>query len=227
MVSADGGTARPRPGQLSAEQVRRVRFDRTGLGRRGVSEDEVYAFLHRVGEELAARDAANTSLFEENRRLKEAMREWQARHSGPPQRTTERVSAEALTLMSRAQEQIDAQLAQADLVARQTVLRAQEQYEQIVAEARGRAHQDAERVAQQYRATAGTSYNPDQEQIRRQQVYLQALLQALDAVSAHLNATRQVFAVEVQNLAGAPVFPNSLPANAQHPQYRDPGTRTA
>jgi DivIVA domain-containing protein len=220
MVNADRGTPRPRPGQLSAEQVRRVRFDRTGLGRRGVSEDEVYGFLHRVAEELAARDAANTALFEENRRLKEAMRDWQARHSGPQPAGTERVSADAIAMMSRAQEQIDAQLAQADLVARQTVLRAQEQYEQIVAEARGRAHHEADRVAHQYRASAGTSYNPDQEQIRRQQVYLQALLQALDAVAAHLNATRQVFAVEVQNLAGTPVFPAGN-ASISHPLQRE------
>lgn len=192
--------------RLSAEQVRSVRFDRTPLGRRGVPEEDVYGFLHRVAEELTARDQANAALAEQNRRLKDAMRDWQARHGDDSAIVQQRVSADAVTLMARAQEQIDAQLAQADLVARQTVQEAQQKYEEIVSEARSRAHAEADRAAHQYRAAAGVNYSPDQERLRRQEVYLQALLQALDAVAAHLNATRQVFAVEVQNLTDPPVF---------------------
>jgi hypothetical protein len=47
---------------------------------------------------------------------------------------------------------------------------------------------------------------PLPEEVRRQQVYLNALLQALDAVAAHLDATRQVFAVEIENLSSSSVF---------------------
>lgn len=104
---------------------------------------------------------------------------------------------------------IDAQLAQADPVAGQTAQETQQRYEEIASEARSRAHEEADRVAHQYRATAGANYSADQEQLRRQDVYLKALLQALDAVASHLNATRHVFAVEVQHLTGPPVFPQA------------------
>lgn len=211
-ISRDGRDANSRRGgRLSAEQIRSATFDRTPIGRRGLPEDAVTGFLHRVAEELAARDQDVAVLAEQNRRLKGALRDWQADHGGEPA-PEQQVSAEAVTLMARAQEQIDAQLAQADLVAKQTVQQAQQRYEQIVTEARDRANREADRVAHAYRASAGTGYSADQEQLRRQQVYLQALLQALDAVAAHLNATRQVFAVEVQNLASPPVFASASPA---------------
>ncbi|WP_326558913.1 DivIVA domain-containing protein [Micromonospora sp. NBC_01796] len=67
--------------RLRPEQVRAVRFGRTRLGRRGLAEEQVYAFVRQVVDELIARDAAEASLREENTRLKGALREWQARHS--------------------------------------------------------------------------------------------------------------------------------------------------
>jgi len=204
-------------GRLSAEQVRSARFDLTPFGRRGVPEESVRQFLFRIAEELAARDQDNVGLAEENRRLKAALREWQASNGVVPE---QRVSAEAVTLMARAQEQVDAQLAQADLVARQTVEEAQHRYDEILNDARTRAQQEADRVAHAYRAAAGAGYSADQEQLRRQQVYLQALLQAVDAVAAHLNATRQMFAVEAQNLSGPPVFAQENPTVEPTAQFR-------
>jgi hypothetical protein len=190
--------------RLSAEQVRTASFERTPIGRRGYLEDAVTTFLHRVAEELAARDQDVAVLTEQNRRVKAALRDWQADHGADV--AQQQVTAEVVTLMARAQEQIDAQLARADLVARQTVQQAQQRHEQIVTEARDRANREADRVAHAYRAAAGAQYSADQEQLRRQQVYLQALLQALDAVAAHLHATRQVFAVEVQNVTSPPLL---------------------
>lgn len=208
-----------RAGRLSAEQIRSATFDRTPLGRRGIPEEDVQGFLLRVAEEMAARDSDVAVLTEQNRRLKAALRDWQADHGTD---MVQQASAEAVTLMSRAQEQIDAQLAQADMVARQTVQEAQQRYEQIVSEARDRANRDADRVAHAYRASAGSNYSADQEQVHRQQVYLSALLQALDAVAAHLNATREVFAVEVQSLLTPPATPTS-PSNVYGRQPQGPG----
>lgn len=68
------------------DQVRRLRFRRTRFGRRGLSEEHVYAFLHRVVDELMARDAVEASLREENARLKNTLREWQSQFTPKPGR---------------------------------------------------------------------------------------------------------------------------------------------
>ncbi|MEV0327454.1 DivIVA domain-containing protein [Micromonospora echinospora] len=70
--------------RLCPDQVRRTRFRRTGLGRRGLAEDHVYAFLRRIADELTARNAAEAGLREENARLKNALREWQSLHGSKP-----------------------------------------------------------------------------------------------------------------------------------------------
>ena len=70
--------------RLDIEQVRRLRFRRTGFGRRGLAEEQVYAFLRHVVDELVARDAVEAGLREENARLKSALRDWQSRFV-PPQ----------------------------------------------------------------------------------------------------------------------------------------------
>jgi DivIVA domain-containing protein len=64
--------------RLRPDQVRATRFARTRLGHRGLAEDQVYAFVRRVVDELVARDAAEAALREENIRLKEALRAWQS-----------------------------------------------------------------------------------------------------------------------------------------------------
>ncbi|MFJ6196543.1 DivIVA domain-containing protein [Micromonospora sp. NPDC092111] len=69
---------------LIPDQVRRLRFRRTRFGRRGLAEEPVYAFLHRVVDELTARDAVEASLREENARLKNTLREWQGQFTPKP-----------------------------------------------------------------------------------------------------------------------------------------------
>jgi DivIVA domain-containing protein len=70
--------------RLRPEQVRAVRFRRTPVGRRGLAEDQVYAFVRRVVDELTARDAAEAGLHEENARLKRALRDCQSRYAPRP-----------------------------------------------------------------------------------------------------------------------------------------------
>jgi DivIVA domain-containing protein len=67
--------------RLRPEQVRAVRFGRTRFGCRGLAEEQVYAFVRRVVDELVARDAAEAGLREENIRLKEALRAWQSQQA--------------------------------------------------------------------------------------------------------------------------------------------------
>jgi DivIVA domain-containing protein len=40
--------------RLTPERVRRTQFSRTPIGRRGLSEDEVTDFLHRIADELCS-----------------------------------------------------------------------------------------------------------------------------------------------------------------------------
>jgi len=198
----------PRPGQMAAaprrltpEQIRTNRFGRSPLGRRGYNEDEVDQFTHRLAEELASRDAEVVRLIDENHRLKHAMRTWQSERIDQPEvEVAERVNAETAELMARAQQQIDAQLAQTELYCRQREQEAVRRYDEIVRHARLQVKREAEQVAHRYRATSGAGYNPDQETLQRQQVYIGALLQALDALGAHVQATRQAFASEIGNL---------------------------
>ncbi|WP_433531132.1 DivIVA domain-containing protein [Micromonospora sp. CA-263727] len=77
--------AASRLARLGPEQVRRIRFRRARLGRRGLVEEQVYGFVRAVVDELIARDGVEASLRAENARLKIALREWQtsiARRSG-------------------------------------------------------------------------------------------------------------------------------------------------
>ena len=187
--------------RMTPDQVRSTEFNRTNLGRRGLSEDEVQNFAHRVADELAARETDNMRLFDENRRLKHAMRDWQSRQRVEPTNDLQqRVTADAAALMARAQQHIDAQVAQAELYCRQREEEAVRRYDEIVQQARAQAAADAEQVAHEYRAVAGPNYSSDQERIQRQRVYLRAMLKALDAVGDHLQATRAAFAVEVTHL---------------------------
>lgn len=83
MRSAAVGVSRVRRRlvRLRPEQVRAMRFGRTRFGRRGLAEEQVYAFVRRMVDELVARDAAEAGLREENIRLKEALRAWQSQQA--------------------------------------------------------------------------------------------------------------------------------------------------
>lgn len=78
--------AASRLARLHPEQVRRIRFRRTRLGRRGLAEEQVYAFLRAVVDELTARDGVEASLQAENVRLKTALRQWQSNFTPGPSR---------------------------------------------------------------------------------------------------------------------------------------------
>ncbi len=74
--------------RLCPEQVKRIRFRRAGFGRRGLAEEQVYAFLRAVVDELIVRDRVEAGLRTENARLRTALREWQSGVVGRPSRPT-------------------------------------------------------------------------------------------------------------------------------------------
>ncbi|WP_444949631.1 DivIVA domain-containing protein [Micromonospora ureilytica] len=78
--------AASRLARLCPEQVKRIRFGRAKLGRRGLAEEQVYAFLRAVVDELTARDGVEGALRAENARLKTALRRWQGNFTPEPSR---------------------------------------------------------------------------------------------------------------------------------------------
>lgn len=181
---------------LSAEQVRTASFDRAPFGRRGFDEEEVQRFLHQVGDELAWRDAEIARLASENRQLKHALREWHR----------QLVGYDAAELIARTQQHIEAQIAQAEAYSREREEEATRRYDEIIAEARRRALTETQRLVHEAGAGGAGAAEPDgdrndgEEWLARQQVYAHALLQSLDALAAHVHATRQAFTFEISRL---------------------------
>jgi DivIVA domain-containing protein len=188
--------------RTSAEQIRSARFGRTTLGRRGFNEDEVTGFLHRLAEEVSGLEADLAAVRAENARIKGALRDWQSQ-AGEARTALGGASpsVDAINLLSRAQRQIEAQVAETERYCRLREQEARQRYEEIVNTARHHAKEDADRVVRAYRASAGSQYSPDGERAERTAVWLNALLRSLDALAAHVDATRRSFAVEVEKLA--------------------------
>lgn len=191
--------------RISADQLRSATFTRTPLGRRGFNEDEVTGLLHRLAEELGGLETELASARAENARIKAALRDWQSQAGDGSARGGVAgggavLPVEAINLLSRAQRQIEAQVAETERYCRLREQEAHQRYNEIVNGARQHAKEDAERVARAYRASAGERYSPEGERAERTGVWLNALLRSLDALAAHVDATRRSFAVEVEKL---------------------------
>ncbi len=205
------------PRRLSPEHVRRATFGRTALGRRGLNEDDVYNFLHRLALEWDGLENELATAHNENVRLKAALRDWQSQHGEQPgggRRAAAALPVEAVNLLSRAQRQIEAQVAETERYCRIREQDAMRRYEEIVQQAQLDAKDEAERVVRTYRATAGSRYSPEGERAERTTVWLNALLRSLDALAAHVDATRKTFAMEVEDLhaPAAPMTSDGGPA---------------
>lgn len=212
--------------RTSAEQIRSARFGRTTLGRRGFNEEEVTGFLHRLAEEVSGLEADLAAVRAENARIKGALRDWQTQAGEARTPGASTTSVEAISLLSRAQRQIEAQVAETERYCRLREQEARQRYEEIVNTARHHAKEDADRVVRAYRASAGSHYSPEGERAERTGVWLNALLRSLDALAAHVDATRRSFAVEVEKLdsssgawghADLPQQPGAI-YGSQHPR---------
>lgn len=192
MTTQTGGFPYDQRQRLTPSDVRTAVFERAPLGRRGFEDSEVQQFLEQVADELEARDAEIVRLSDENRRLKHAVREWHRRQEG----------FDAAELMARTQQQIDAQIAQAEEYSREREEEATRLYEQIVAEARQQAEaaDDAGDEPSNGHEPTGTTRGLPEHQRTRPKAYVDGLVQALDALAAHVEATRQAFTLEIDRL---------------------------
>lgn len=65
-------------GPFTPVRLTGVELPRTPLGRRGYRPEDVHALLHRLAYEMGERTRRLDLVWEENRRLKQALRTWQA-----------------------------------------------------------------------------------------------------------------------------------------------------
>ncbi|MBB5998535.1 vacuolar-type H+-ATPase subunit H [Streptomonospora salina] len=150
-------------------------------------------FVGRVAEDIAASDAEKASLRAEIDRLRRRYREQSnspADADGPP--------ADAVNLLSAAQQQADAYVAQAQDYCRQLTDQARQQADDILVEARDQAGAAAEEAARGYRKSAGPSYDADLEEMERRIAWVQTFCRA---VQVQMQAASDAFSQEIARLS--------------------------
>lgn len=186
---------------LTPEQIRRLTFSRSPLGRRGVDPEEVELFQRRLAEEIAAGDAENARLRAEIDRL----RHWYRDRGEDPDTVTARVpvqvDVQAVQLLSEAQLQAEAYIAQAEAHCRQLTSEARRQAETILHEAQARAEEAAHQAGARYRDQAGGSYAAEVEEVERRLAWLRTFTHA---VQVQLQAASEAFSQEIGKLGDLP-----------------------
>ncbi|GAA4204283.1 DivIVA domain-containing protein [Actinocatenispora rupis] len=165
MTGESSGT--PGRAPLSADKVRTTTFSRPPFGRRGYHEDEVRMFLSRVADDITAADAEKAALRAEISRLVNYYRE----HGQDPNAESmrERISVDAVNLMSQAQQAADSQVAQAEEYSRRLVGQARQRYEELLRHAQEQARQAADE-ASRASAELDTGASPLERQALEQKI---------------------------------------------------------
>ncbi|HEX6568017.1 MAG TPA: DivIVA domain-containing protein [Acidimicrobiales bacterium] len=196
-----------RPAQrLTPDRVRSMRFARVAIGRRGLSEEEVTQFLQRVADEIAARDASEASLRAKASHYKNTLVQWQREQSelrgdddvtepGPP-----RPTVEAINVLSRAQQEADAYIAQTQEYCKRLAMDAQQHARDILSDAQARAEAAAEDAVRNYRAIAGDSATAELEDLERRLAWARTFVTSLEAVEAQLRTAREALSHEFDKL---------------------------
>lgn len=195
---------------FTPERIRSITFSKTPLGRRGVDPEEVELFQRRLAEELAASEAENSRQRAEAERLRaevERLRDWY-RNNGeavePSRSVPAQSDVQAINLLSEAQLQAEAYIAQAEAHCRRVTVEAREQATAILSDAQRRAEVAAQEAAQTYREHAGTGYAAELEEMERRMAWLQAFCHA---VQVQLKAASDAFSGEIDKLTRMPENP--------------------
>jgi DivIVA domain-containing protein len=199
---------------LTPEQIRSITFSKSPIGRRGVDANEVELFQRRLAEEIAAGEAENARLRAEVDRL----RDWyRARGENVDQSAAAapRADVTAVNMLSEAQLQAEAYIAQAEAHCRRLTGDARRQAGALLAEAQQRAEAAAQRAVQAYRAEAGNDHAASVEEFERRMAWLRAFCHA---VQVQLHAASDAFAQEVDKLARLPEEFNQ-PWKGDHDQH--------
>jgi DivIVA domain-containing protein len=202
----DHPAARPMQ-RLSPERVRSTHFSRTAIGRRGLNEDEVALFLHRVAEDLAARDAAEATLRANIAHYKDTLQRWQheqheARfdHGHDAAMGGRGPTVEAVNVLSRAQQEADAYVAQAEEYCRRLAADARDHAQEILDDAQARAGAAARAAVDDYRERAGDDHTAAAEDLARRLAWARTFVASLETVETQLRTAREALGHELDRM---------------------------
>jgi len=192
---------------FTPDRIRRIQFSKSPLGRRGVDPAEVELFQRRLAEELAAAETENARQRAESERLRaevDRLRDWY-RNNGervePGAAVPVQVDVQAVNLLSEAQLQAEAYIAQAEAHCRRVTVEARRQAAAILTDAQKRADMASQEAAHAYRERAGDGYAADLEEMERRMAWLQAFCHA---VQVQLKAASDAFSGEIEKLTRVP-----------------------
>ena len=205
MQQSEPGPARRRRASLTPDRVRNMVFGRASIARRGYDVDEVHLFLQRVAEDIATCEAEKARLRDEIHRLRSWHRSRGHDVDGTGPSTTQTFTkAQAVQLMSEAQLQVDAYVAQAQAYSRRVAVEARQQAELVLRDAQARADAASETAAHAYRHQSGGGYAAELEEMERRLAWLRAFCHA---IQVQLHAATDAFTREVDKLAQFPDNP--------------------
>lgn len=192
--------------RLTPDRVRSTQFSRTPLGRRGLAEDEVMAFMQRVADDISARDASEASLRAKVNHYKNTLVQWQREHSEA--RADElaapvpgsNATVEAVNILSRAQQEADAYVAQTQEYCRRLAADAQDHAQQVLNDATARADAAAEQAVIDLRAQGGEHHSPELEDLERRLTWARTFLASLENVETQLRTAREALSYEFEKL---------------------------
>jgi DivIVA domain-containing protein len=198
--SEQGGPIRRRA-SMTPDRVRNTVFSRASIARRGYDVDEVHLFLQRVAEDIAAGETEKGKLRGEIQRL----RSWYRNRGHDVDETRQAMQAhakaQAVQLLSDAQLQVEAYVAQAQAYSRRIAVEARQQAELVLRDAQERADAAAEVAAKDYRYTSGGGYAAELEEMERRAAWLRAFCHA---IQVQLHAATDAFTREVDKLTQFP-----------------------
>lgn len=211
MTDASVEPARRPTQRLTPDRVRSVQFTRTPMGRRGLSEDEVAQFMQRVADDIAARDASEASLRAKVAHYKNTLVQWQQDQT--ESRSEELVLAaveparptvEAVNILSRAQQEADAYVAQTQEYCRRLATDAHDHAQDVLADAKARAEAAAENAAYGAENGHGAGHLANLEELEQRLVWARTFLASLATVEAQLRTAREALAYEFDKMGGTP-----------------------
>jgi DivIVA domain-containing protein len=216
--------------RLTPDRVRSMQFSRTPIGRRGVSEEEVRAFVTRVAEDIAARDASEASLRATIAHYKNTIAHWQTDESGsrPLEMPAHQPTVDAVNILSRAQQEADTYVAQTQEYCRRLALDARRHAEEIIDDARARAEEAAAEAEAAYRAAAagaanGADVGVDLQELEHRLVWARTFIASLETVEAQLRTAREALSYEFDRMPTLPTSSSFRQAPPPPPPAAEPG----
>jgi DivIVA domain-containing protein len=195
----DGGQIARTPAvRMTADRVRRWRFDTAAFTRRGYDPTDVDRFRMQVADELDLLAAQVANLHAENARLNDHLE--LHRHGVIPSTdaAAKRPAAEQVNMVSGAQREAEQIIAQAHDYARRVAEYARTQYDTYLQAAVENARQEAEQAVQDHRRNGGTDTTATQEALR---IFGEMMISHLRAAAQHLNEGSEQLAQTMNRMA--------------------------